>query len=52
MGGRAPVGEGGAHGEAFLENDAEVRWEGEVKGGFEGGELLIGEALLDWDVVG
>lgn len=49
-GGGTPVRESGAHGEAFLENGAEVGREGEVEGGFDGGELWVGEALLDWDV--
>lgn len=50
--GGAPVGEAGGEREAFLEDVAEVRREGEAVGGFDGGELGVGETFEDGDVGG
>lgn len=51
-GGRSPVGEAGADGEALLEDGAEVRREREIEGGLEGGEVGVGEGGVDGNVRG
>lgn len=47
---RSPIGKSLANWDAFTENRAKVRRECEIERGFNGGELLLGETLVDGNV--
>lgn len=51
-GGGAPIGEARVKRKTFLENGTKVWREGEAEGGFDGGELGVGETVEDGDVGG